>query len=694
MQQNKVHLRILILAGLAFLWMGSVLGRLAYLQLVRHSDYLARAMRQQRRILDITPKRGSIYDRNMHPLAMSVPVQSAFAVPSEVKDSAMAARLLSGVLGMQQDLIREKLESGATFAWIQRKLPPERVQAIAALNLRGIYFQEENQRFYPKRDMASHVLGFVDVDDKGLGGIEHEYDSLIRSKGEKIVVMADARQRWFDGGEAQADRGVNIVLTIDEKIQYIAERELAAAIEKTHAPAGTVIVQDPNSGAILALANWPKFNPNAPLDSSAEHRNNRAITSIYEPGSTFKLITLAAAFDQNKIRSEEVFDCGNGSVIVAGHLIHDHKRYGMLTVADILANSSDVGAIRIALKIGSPVFYDYIRAFGFGTPTGVDLPGESRGLVQRLSHWGSFSIASISMGQEVGVTPLQMVTAVSAIANGGLLYKPHVVQEMRRGDQILPLPEPSAPQDPHRSIQPQTAATLRGLMEGVVLHGTGKNARLDGWTAAGKTGTAQKIDPQTKRYSPTNVIASFSGFAPINNPAVTILVSIDSPGGYPHGGGDVAAPVFKRIAEQVLPYLEVPRDVPLSPRLIQTAYHSGEDARDSSLDDFAPVDFSAQAATEETDPKPAKEKTTLQKLPEVMVAADEDGGITVPDFTAKTMREVTESCLRLGLDPVLVGSSLASQQTPAPGSKVRRGSKVIVEFGGATTKSTKPDKQH
>ncbi len=689
MKQNKVHLRTLILAGLALLWMTAVFGRLAYLQLVQHTHYMTLAMRQQRRTLEITPKRGAIYDRNMHPLAMSVPVQSAFAIPTEVKDAGMAARLTAGVLGMQQDVVREKLESGATFVWIQRKLPPEKVQALAALNLKGFYFQEENQRFYPKRDMASHVLGFVDVDDKGLGGIEHEYDALIRSKGEKIVVMADARKRWFDGGEAQADRGVDIVLTIDEKIQYIAERELLAAIEKTHAPAGTVIVQDPNTGAILALANWPKFNPNAATGASNEARTNRAISDIYEPGSTFKLVTLAAAFDQNLIRADEVFDCENGSVRVAGHLIHDHKKYGMLTVADILANSSDVGAIKIALRLGSPKFYEYIHAFGFGTPTGVDLPSESRGLVNRLDKWGSFSIGSVSMGQEVGVTPLQMVNAVSSVANGGLLYKPHVVQEMLRGDKILPLEGLSAPEEPHRIIRPETAATLRRLMEGVILHGTGKNARLDGWTAAGKTGTAQKIDPQTKRYSPTSVIASFTGFAPINNPAVTILVSLDSPGGYPHGGGDVAAPVFKRIAEQVLPYLDVPRDVPLSPKLIQTAYHPGSDASDSS-DDLATVDFSAQAGSMETDfreeVKPAK---VSQNLPEVMVSTDEGGGITVPDFTGKTMREVTETCFRMGLDPVLVGSSLASQQTPAAGSKVRHGAKIIVEFGGATAKPGK-----
>jgi cell division protein FtsI (penicillin-binding protein 3) len=690
MQQNKVDVRLLILAGVALFWMLAVSGRLAYLQLFRHSEYMMRASRQQRRTLDITPKRGAIYDRNMRPLAMSVPVQSAFAIPSEVKDVPMAARLLSGVLAVPQEYVREKLESGSTFVWIQRKLPPEKVQAIKGLNLTGIYFQEENQRYYPKRDMAAHVLGFVDVDEKGLGGIEHEYDGLIRSKGEKIVVMADARQRWFDGGEAQRDQGVNVILTIDEKIQYIAERELAAVIERTHAPAGTVIVQDPNSGAILALANWPKFNPNAAVDVPAEARMDRAVSAIYEPGSTFKLVTLAAAMDQNLIRSEDVFDCGNGAVVVAGHTIHDHKKYGMLTVSEILANSSDVGAIKIALRLGSPKFYEYIKGFGFGSFTGIDLPGESRGKLRRYEHWGSYSIGSISMGQEVGVTPLQMISAVSVIANGGLLYKPHVVQEMRRGDEILVLDGPSASADPRRVIRPETAAAMRRMMEGVILQGTGKKARLDGWTAAGKTGTAQKIDPATGRYSRSNVIASFTGFAPINNPAVTILVSIDSPAGYPHDGATVSAPVFKSIAEQVLPYLDVPRDVPLSPRLLQAAYKTGRETDDTSLDDLTPVDFSAQPEATEESAKPAEHKVIEQKPPEVTLAVDEGGDIAVPDFAGKTMREITEACLRLGLDPVLVGSGVASQQTPEAGAKVRRGTKVTVQFATAPARTGKP----
>ena len=457
--------RMLIVACLALLWMTAVFGRLGYLQLFLHREYLARAQRQQQRVIEITPKRGAIYDRNMHPLAMSIPVDSAFAVPSELGDQQLAAQLLSGVLGTPREVLEARLASSHSFVWIARKLPPDKKEAVEALNLRGVYFQKENQRIYPKRDLASHVLGFVDLDEKGLGGIEYELDGKIRGKSEKIIVMADARQRWFDGGEAQRERGVNVVLTLDEKIQYIAERELAAAIAKTHAMAGTVLVMNPNSGEILALANWPKFNPNAANDSPAEARMNRAVAALYEPGSTFKLITLAAAFDQGVTRPEEVFDCENGAVYVAGHRIRDHKPFGLLRVADILAQSSDVGAIKIALRLGAPKFYDYIRAFGFGQQTGVDMPGESRGLLRRLENWSAISIGSISMGQEVGVTPLQLIGAVSAIANGGMLYKPHVIAELRRGDQVLPAEVSLPPSEPRRVIRPETAATLRRLME-------------------------------------------------------------------------------------------------------------------------------------------------------------------------------------------------------------------------------------
>jgi cell division protein FtsI (penicillin-binding protein 3) len=690
MRQNRVHVRLLIVAGVALLWTTGVFGRLSYLQLIKHGEYLARAQRQQQRTIEITPKRGIIYDRNLRALAMSVPVKSAFAVPVEIADESLAARLLSGVLGVPQDVLETRMASSRSFVWISRKLPPEKVEAIEGLNLKGIYFQDENQRFYPKRDLAAHVLGFVDPDEKGLAGIEYELDSQIRSKSEKIVVMADARQRWFDGGEAQRERGANVVLTLDEKIQYIAQRELLGAIEKTHAMAGSVIVMNPNNGEILAMANWPRFNPNVASEVPAESRMNRAVSALYEPGSTFKLITLAAAFDQDITRPSEVFDCENGAIYIAGHRIRDHKPFGLLNVADILAQSSDVGAIKIAVRLGAPRFYEYIRAFGFGTPTGVDLPGESKGLLHRLENWSAISIGSVSMGQEIGVTPIQLITAVSAIANGGLLIKPHVVQQIKRGEQVLPTPAALSAAEPKRVIRPETAATLRRLMEGVVLHGTGPLARLDGWTAAGKTGSAQKIDPATGRYSPTQLIASFTGFAPINNPAVTILISLDSPVGL-HEGGQVAAPVFKRIAEQVLSYLDAPRDVPLNPRLMQAAYKRQIAGEATTLEDFSPTDFSGQpdappAASNQAEPEPKSH------APEVTMAADEGGDISLPDFSGKTMREVTEICLRLGLEPLLVGSNLAVEQRPEAGTQVRRGAKVTVQFG--TPVPAKPAKAH
>ena len=683
MQQNRVQLRLLIIAACVVFWMGAVFARLGFLQLIEHGDYLTRAHRQQQRTIEITPKRGAIYDRNMRPLAMSTEVESAFAIPTELgENKALAAHLLSGVLNVPSDVLETKFNSGATFVWVSRKLPPDKSDAVKALNLKGVYTMKENERFYPKRDMAAHVLGYVDLDEKGQGGIEHQLDKQIGGKGEKILVMADAKQRWFDGGQAHRDEGANVVLTIDEKIQYVAERELQAGIARTHAIAGTVIIQNPNTGEILALANWPKFNPNSPGEVKPEARMNRAVSAIYEPGSTFKLITLAAALDQNLTRPGEVFDCENGSVLLAGHRIHDHKRFGMLAVSDILAQSSDVGSIKIALRLGAPKFYEYIRAFGFGQQTGIELPWESKGMLGKLNTWSGISIGAISMGQEIGVTPIQLVTAVSAIANGGYLHKPYIIAEVRKGDQLLLSSDAQQP-EPRQVLRPETSATIRRLMEGVILspHGTGKPARLDGWSAAGKTGTAQKIDPNTGRYSHSQYIASFTGFAPISNPAVTILVSLDSPVGE-HEGGQVAAPIFKRVAELVLPYLDVPRDVPITAKLIQASYRREDlsETSDTSLDDFNPADFSAQP--EVHSPKPSAKPEPAP--PSVTVALDEGGDIAVPDFHGKTVRDVTETCLRLGLNPVLIGSSLAQDQSPAAGAKVRRGAKITVRFDATT----------
>ncbi len=672
MDLQSPRTRLLIVAGIAALWTGAAMARLAYLQIFRYSEYYSRAQHQQRLVVDVGANRAEIFDRNMNPLAMSVPMESAFAVPSEIADRGMVARLLGKVLDFPAAEIATRLAASHSFAWIARKIPPEKADRIIALNLRGIYLQREGGRFYPKRDLAAHVLGYVDIDDRGLGGIEYSFDDKIRTQPGKMMILADAHRRWYDSPDKAPAQGTGVILTLDENIQYIAEKELARAIHETGAISGTVLVENPNSGELLAVANWPTFNPNAVKDSPAESRVDRAVSSLYEPGSVFKIVTLSAAIDQGIAKPDDVIDCQNGAIYIAGHRIRDHKAYGLLTVSQVLSNSSDVGAIKVGLRLGAPKFYEYIRAFGFGQPTGVDLPGETRGMLRRLGNWTPVSVGSISMGQEVGVTPLQMINAVSAIANGGLLVRPHVVHALRRGTQILEAP--SYP--PRRVIQETTAATMRRMLEGVVLNGTGKLARLDGYTAAGKTGTAQKFDIATGHYSAHSLIASFVGFAPINTPAVTILVQLDSPAGA-HEGGQVAAPVFQRVAQQVLPYLNVARDIPVSSEALRAGRTPSAESL-AEVSDFDPA---------QTDPGTYSEDHALPApviapgSPPPTVELAEGEGISAPNLVGKTVREVTEDCLRLGLNPVLVGTGIASDQFPAPGATIRRGGQIRVQFG-------------
>ena len=669
--------RIFLVACIASLWMGAALVRLAYLQLFCYSDFLNRAEHQQRLIVEVSPRRADITDRNDRPLAMSVPVDTCFAVPSEIADPQMVAHLLAGVLGISSDDILAHLDSSRTYARIARKLSPETVERIEELNLKGIYFEKEDARFYPKRELAASVLGYVDTDQKGLGGIEYSLDDRIRSEGGRRFVLADAHRRALDSSDRQPQAGQSVVLTLDQNIQHIAERELDAAIAQTHAISGTIIVEDPSNGELLAVANWPSFNPNAAGSSPPEARMDRAISALYEPGSVFKIVTLSAAIDQDITRPDEVVDCQNGAIYIAGHRIRDHKPYGDLTVSQILAYSSDVGAIKIGLRLGAPKLYDYINAFGFGQPTGVDLPGESRGMLRRLENWTPISVGSISMGQEIGVTPLQILTAMSAIANGGLIVRPHVVKALRRGDAVV-VPEQPAPR---RVIRATTAATMREMLEGVVLTGTGTEARLDGYTAAGKTGTAQKFDPATGHYSSSQLIASFVGFAPLNTPAIAVFVQLDSPVG-PHEGGEVAAPVFQRVAQQVLEYLNVPHDVPVAPKLQLASRRRAQQQPAPDVSDFDPAQIDDSAAPADA---PAPEVSAAPSAAPQTVELDEAQGVAVPNLAGQTVRVVTEQCERLGLVPVLVGSGIALQQSPAPGANVRPGSRVTVQFGLAAS---------
>ncbi len=392
------------------LWMGAAVARLAYLQLICYSEYYSRAERRCSSTAEISPRRGIVYDRNMHELAMSISVESCYAIPSEITDHDMVARLLSGVLDASPDEIASKLAGPTNFVWIARKLPPEKVERVRQMNLRGVYFATERQRFYPKQQLAAHVLGYVDTDEKGIGGIEYSLDSKIRGAPGRMMILADAHSRPYESSEKGAEAGSNVVLTLDQNIQYIAEKEMAQAISDTHAIAGSIIVEDTASGEILAMANYPTFNPNAKADAGIEARMNRAVAASYEPGSVFKIVTLAAALEEGITTPDEVVDCQMGAIYIAGHRIRDHKPFGMLTVSQILAKSSDVGAIKLGLRLGAPKLYDYIRDFGFGASTGIDLPGETRGMLHPLDHWTPVSPGSISMGQEVGVTAIQLIS--------------------------------------------------------------------------------------------------------------------------------------------------------------------------------------------------------------------------------------------------------------------------------------------
>ena len=666
MEQRSPRLRWLVVWVLAVVWMAAVLARLGYLQLFCYSEYFARAQRQQQRSFEISPKRGQILDRKGRELAVSIPMDSLFADPADISDAEMVARLLSRVLDVPVEELETRIREAHTPVRLAKKLSPETVGRIDAMNLRGVFFQKENRRVYPQRELAAHVLGYVDVDEKGLGGIEYSLDKQIRGKPGRMMVMADGRRHWYDRREAAADPGASVVLSIDETIQYIAEKELARAIEETHAKNGVVVVQDPNSGELLAIANQPAFDPNNAGAFADEVRMDRAVSAAYEPGSTFKLVTLAGAIENGVTNPAEMIDCQMGTILVAGRLIHDHKPFGILSVRDVLTQSSDVGTIKIALRLGGPKFYDTIRDFHIGQPTGIELPGENRGLMRPIENWSANSIGSLAMGQEVSVTPVQIISAVSAIANGGLLYRPRVVHEIR-GDATAALRTHPAPT---QATDGKTAATVREMMEGVILEGTGKRAKLNGYTAAGKSGTAQKIDPATGRYSRNQYIASFVGFAPVNEPVLTILVVLDSPVGE-HFGGDVGGPVFKRVAEQTLAYLDVPHDVPM-PSNIETAKNM-RTADPAANEDANEARFAAVAKTNQP---------VLVAAPTVAFADEE--AVVMPDLAGLTVRGVTEECSRMGLSPSLIGSGIALEQSPEAGTQVLRGSRITVRFGRAS----------
>ncbi|MGH9445390.1 MAG: penicillin-binding protein [Terriglobia bacterium] len=664
--------RTFILAAAFVVWMLLIFARLYYLQIIEYTHWLDRAENQQQRTIPLAPQRGTIYDARMHPLAMSLPVDSIYAVPSHLADRHNAAYNLASILRLDPRDLENRFATFKMFCWVKRKVSAAESAKIKSLHLRGIYFQKEMKRFYPMQDLAANVLGYVGMDDRGLAGLEYSLNAEIKGAPGRAMVMEDARRETFESKDHPGRPGMDVKLTIDSGIQYIAQRVLDADVSKWHAEGGVVIVQVPRTGAILAMASYPTFNPNEYERSSAADRQDRAVSWIYEPGSTFKMITLSSAIQDGLARPTNLIDCQMGAIVLGGRTIHDdpgvipHDRAGPLTLSQVLAYSSDVGAVKTALRLGENRFYRDIRAFGFGERTGVGLPSEERGLLMPPDEWSGVSIGEIAIGQGIGITPIQLVDAYSAVANGGTLMQPRVVNEVFGAGT-----REWFPARPIRQVlSSQTAAEMRRMLEGVVAFGTGTTAQLDGYSAAGKTGTAEKVGPDG-RYSHTHEVASFIGFTPVSHPAVTILVVIDTPVGAIYGT-EVAAPAWKEIAQQTLSYLGVPHDEPVTPTgpSQEIAENKGGGAQTANLPP-------ASAAPDPPGPQPRSGLAEGAKG----VAVLEDGPtITVPDFSGLDQRSVADECAALGLNLTVRGSGLAIEQNPAAGSKAPEGSGVQVVF--------------
>ena len=685
--QSDVSIRrTLFVAAFVVFWMLGISARLVYLQVSSHDRLVERAHKQQQDAIETAPQRGPLLDRRERELARTIDMTSVFVAPDEFKTEKKeteaqtlgeidcTASSLSSVLGLDQkevaSAITEGRKNGRGFLWIARRIDPDQAQALEAMELPGVHTRKEPKRFYPNGPLAANVLGFVGLDGNGLAGIEQAFNEKILGEPGKLFIEKDSRGIAYESTEIPGRTGQTIVLTIDQSIQYQAEAALTSAIAESHAKSGTAIVMDPHTGEVLALANAPTFDPNNVAAAPPAARNNWALQNIYEPGSTFKIVAYSAAIEKGLAKPDDHIDCQMGSITVAKRLIHDHHPFGNLTLTEALAKSSNVAAIKLGLRVGDPAMYDFIMRFGFGSRTGIELPGETAGLIHPLNRWLPSSIGSIAMGQEVGVTPLQMAAAFGALANDGVRIAPHVIREIRSetGTNIYrPNPEQ------HRVISTNTARALRGMLEGVTLNGTAKKAQLDGYSAAGKTGTAQKIDPQTKRYSSTKYVASFVGFAPVNNPAVVIIVVIDEPAGSYHGG-DVAAPVFRQIAEQILPEMGVVPDTEFKNANELVASVREAPAQDAKLQNQIEQEKRESAAT-------LPRVVSRANSGEVIYAVSTNKAMLMPNLRGRSVRDVARACAQLGLQLEAHGEGRVIKQTPEPGTELQSGQTIYIDFG-------------
>lgn len=639
--------RTWILAAMLGVWALLVAARLAQLQILRGPAYRRRARQQQERTLVVEPRRGAILDREGRELAVSVEVSSIFAVPERVADAAAEARTLSRLLRLPAKEIEEKLGSDHSFVWLARKVDEETAGAVREAALPGVSLLPESRRYYPNESLAANTLGYVGLDGTGLAGLEYEYDRLIQGTPGEMRVARDARQGFYalapiPGREARA--GASVRVSLDRDLQFVAERELAQGIRDAGARDGSAVIFDPVTGDVLALASYPSFDPNHYTAYPPTAWRNRGIADAFEPGSVFKVISGAAVIEAGVATPSDLVDCGQGSIQVGNFLIHDaeHERFGVIPLAEVIAKSSNVGIIRVALRLGPERLYAGARAFGIGDPTGIDLPGENPGILREVPRWSVLSNATISMGQEVSVTPIQLAAAISVIANGGFRVRPRILLASRdaNGHESL-----RSGGEPRRVISASTAAAMNEILKEVVANGTGRKAAIPGYAVAGKTGTAQKAIGHG--YARDKYVATFAGYAPADHPRLVAVVTIDEPQGR-YFASEVATPIFQRIVSRALTILNIPADgetvpAPPTPPLVARAR--------GSAPAFAPgiVPVSLRRGGER----------------------DSDG--RMPDLTGLSARRAVTELARRGITPRLAGSGFVVDQLPAAGSSTTPG---------------------
>ena len=641
-EKKWIRFRIFLVGAFFISGLGVILARAYQLQVLEKDKLTSIAQSGYRGVVKLPPRRGTIYDREGHELAVTVEVESIYAHPGQVQNKIQAAKDLAGALGTKERAIMDLLKSERPFVWLERKTSPDKVRKTKDLNIEGVGFTTEARRYYPGKEIAGHVLGFAGEDNQGLEGLEKKYDSLLKGPDYTLVQMRDALGRPFSVSRPDPeDQEIrDLVLTIDKDIQYAAEQALRKAVEETRAKSGHCIMVDPETGEVLAMAVVPLFNPNVFWEHQPFQWRNRAVTDCYEPGSTIKAYLVAAALDSGLVSPETKFFCENGEYKVGNITIHDHDRkgHGFLTVSEIVSYSSNIGAVKIGERIGYKRFTDYLKRFGFGEKTGIDLPGEREGFVRPIKEAKEIDKATAYFGQGLTVNSLHLVMAMAAIANGGKLMRPFVVKEVRdlRGRVI----EKTEPRLVRKVLSPEAARITTRILEGVVEEkGTGSLAAVSGYRIAGKTGTSQKVDPRTRRYSNKNYVALFIGFAPVDKPKMVMLVVVDEPETKKYGGL-AAAPVFKEVGAWTMNYMRINPD----PTLL------------------------------------VKNQDDQEKKAAIHVEVSQEGPGLLPDFKGRSMRDVLKRARSLGLEVIPDGTGLAFTQQPAPGIPLDKITQVRVSF--------------